>query len=123
MDRRQFCVSGAFGLALGASSVRDALAGQPLVSRVIYDSRFGASRAFAVAAQRRGIRAVAIRGDVTALWRHDLDGHWARAGGAVAGLTTRSSLLCLEQMARDHWYQVRTRQPCADGLISWVIAA
>jgi len=121
MDRRQFCLASATVLAVGSAA--GVLAhSQTAPSLVIFDSRFAAGRAFAVAAQRRGIATVAIRGDVTALWRQRLNGHWARDGGAVAGLSTRASLLCLEQMARDHWRQLQSRELLAAGLVSWVIA-
>jgi hypothetical protein len=126
MDRRQFCTAGAALLAVGAAAApagSTALPKDAAFARAIFDSRFAASRAFARAAQRRGVAVMAIRGDVTALWQRDLKGYWARGGGAVAGLTTQTSLLCLEQMARDHWRQVCSRQVRADGLVSWVISA
>jgi hypothetical protein len=140
IDRRQFCVSGATTLAVGAGSlfsVRSGATGdelalppawaallssKPGLSRIIFDARYASGRALAVVARRSGIVALAIRGDVTALWCRELNGHWARGGGAVGGLTTYSSLLCLEQMARDHWRQVSSRQRAGDGLVSWIIS-
>ncbi len=76
---------------------------------VLFDSRYGASRAFGAAAARSGHATAALRGDVTGLWLSHLDPHWAGGGGAVAGMTTAASLFCLEQMAKDHWLRVVVR--------------
>lgn len=40
-------------------------------------------------------------GDVTALWLRELGPAWQRAPQAVAGLTERPALFCLEQLAQD----------------------
>jgi hypothetical protein len=76
---------------------------------VIFDSRFAASRAFGAAAAGAGRTTLAIRGDVTALWFDDLHLRWTTPGGATAGMTTWSSLFCLEQLAKDHWMRVIVR--------------
>jgi hypothetical protein len=141
MDRRQFCAASVTLLAVGAGTLLAARAGvargqralapagaallsaRPGLSKIIFDSRFAPGRALAVAAQQHGIAALEIRGDVTALWCHELNGHWARGGGAVGGLTTDWSLRCLEHMARDHWRQVSSRHQGSDGLVSWIISA
>ncbi len=113
MDRRQFCTAGAAALSLGAGgalslAIERRAAATPLY-KAVFDERHAASRAFGAAAARKGVRTAAINGDVTALWLHDLRSHWARGGGAVAGLTTMPALFSLEQMAKDHWLSVTVR--------------
>jgi hypothetical protein len=101
-------------MGIAAERVAD---GEPGVSfgipialdKVLFDSRFASSRAFGAAAERTGQAAVALRGDVTALWVHHLRPQWAAGGGAIAGMTTASSLFCLEQLAKDHWLRVVVR--------------
>lgn len=83
--------------------------GARLPYKVIFDRRFDASRLFAAGAARLGCRVEPICGDVTALWREDLRPQWAQGEGAIVGMTTASSLFCLELMARDHWMKVVAR--------------
>jgi len=120
MDRRQFCTAGATALSLGAAGAMSLPIGRGLaavppysaataVYKVVFDERHELGRSFGAAAARRGVRTGAINGDVTALWLHDLRSHWARGGGAVAGLTTMPALFSLEQMAKDHWLPVTVR--------------
>jgi hypothetical protein len=75
---------------------------------VLFDSRFTSSRAFGAAAKSAGRVVTALQGDVTGVWRHHLRPQWA-AGCAIAGMTTASSLFCLEQLAKDHWMRVVVR--------------
>lgn len=93
------------------------------LDEVLFDSRYAECRSFAAAAQRAGNEIIAFQGDVTRLWRARLHPRWAAGGGAIAGMTTPSSLFCLEQLAKDHWRRVVIRidhrQP---DLVSWVIA-
>jgi|HubBroStandDraft_1064217.scaffolds.fasta_scaffold00249_38 hypothetical protein len=108
MDRRKFCIlSAAVAAGLAAETALPSAA-IPLY-KVIFDSRFAASRAFAMAAVSAGRATAGIRGDVTALWVDDLRLRWARDGGAIAGMTTLRSLFCLEQLAKDHWMRVIVR--------------
>ncbi len=120
MDRRRFCVSSAAAAAgLAAAGLTAARAGSlvagdpgfrgaptPALHKVIFDSRFPASRAFGESAAGAGRATAAIQGDVTALWFHDLRPQWARGRAAVAGMTTMRSLFCLQQLAHDHWMRV-----------------
>lgn len=69
--------------------------------KVLYDERFPAAVQFAVEARRLGANPVAIRGDVTDLWYHDLHRRWATAPAAIAGMTTYYSMFVLDMMARD----------------------
>lgn len=76
------------------------------VSFVVFDRRFAASRAFGAAALSMNQRVHAIDGDVTALWTEHLDPLWRGGSGAVAGMTTPTSFVCLEQVAAQHWFRV-----------------
>ena len=98
------------------------------IYKVLFDDRFSAARAFGSSAQRNGMRTAIIRGDITALWRHDLKAHWDSGGAAIAGMTTPRSLLCLEQLAHDTWRRVlgRVDYPTVPAvteprLVSWII--
>jgi hypothetical protein len=140
MHRRQFCVSGAAvaaGIAAGrAIAAATALTGAPPAAspplyKVIFDTRFAASREFGMAAASAGRMTAAIRGDVTALWSTDLRRQWAAGRVAIAGMTTMPSFFCLQQLAKDHWMRavvVGEHGPGAGAdvsdpkLVSWVIA-
>jgi hypothetical protein len=122
MDRRKFCASSVSALCVGATRVysasprvaryrpvADEVRGVPIgLDDVLFDSRFAASRAFGAAADLAGKSVHALQGDVTALWVQHLRRRWG-AGGAVGGMTTPSSLFCLEQLAKDHWMRVVVR--------------
>lgn len=93
---------------------------------VVYDQRFAAAHAFADAMAWRGHSVFGYRGDLTAVWLHEIEPRWSRSAGAVAGMTTPTALFCLEQLAAQHWLRVvsRTHHRAGPGqaLISWVIA-
>ncbi len=119
MDRRSFFLSGAaaaISLGVGRSYASAAplptavgCAGGPMaLGAILFDSRFASSRAFGAAARSAGRETTALQGDVTGVWRHHLRPHWA-GGRAIAGMTTASSLFCLEQLAKDHWMRVVVR--------------
>src|SRR3974390_1633023 len=109
MDRRTFCLGSAaaavcpFGSAFAGADSGRAIA----LERVVFDSRHAECRSFAAAARHCGHEPIAFNGDVTPLW-HELRRQWA-AGLGVAGMTTPSSLFCLEQLAKDHWRRVVIR--------------
>ncbi len=118
MNRRDFvCGSvvatgvGAANFAIAASPAGMAIGAAPgrLPHKVVFDLRFEAARAFAAGAVRLGCTIEPIAGDVTALWFNDLHRRWTRGEGAVVGMTTRSSLFCLEQLAWSHWLKVLAR--------------
>lgn len=67
----------------------------------VFDERFDEPRLFAHAAAARHIPIVAIRGDVTNLFFHDLDLRWNDGPIQMAGYTTPASLFCLDLLARD----------------------
>lgn len=99
---------GVTGLALGAPA-ESAASGRRLPYKVIFDQRFDAARQFAAGAAGLGCRIEPIAGDVTALRREDLRLTWSRGEGAIVGMTTASSLLCLDLLARDQRMKVVAR--------------
>ena len=105
--------------------------------KVLYDTRFPASVAFARRAAARGFALHAIAGDMTRFWYDDLYHRWREAPTAIAGLTAHGALFCLERLAWEHRMRVvyRREQPGAvqsstehpeglpsESLFSWVIA-
>jgi hypothetical protein len=68
---------------------------------VIFDQRFPQTRDFAQQARGAGLNCVAIEGDITHLYFHDLALRWNRGPTAIAGLSTKASVFCLEMLARD----------------------
>lgn len=73
----------------------------------LYDKRFGASQAFGERMAVRGVATTGLStGDITALWFNDLYHRWMKEPVAIAGLTARGPLFCLEQLARDHGMRV-----------------
>jgi hypothetical protein len=91
-------------LPLGASATVRAVgsAGQqphvPLY-KVVYDTRFAASVAFANRVTAHGIAVEAMAGDMTRFWYDDLYHRWRQGPAAIAGLTAHGALFCLEQLA------------------------
>ncbi len=69
--------------------------------KVIFDLRFPKARHFSQQAQEAGLDCVAIKGDITHLYFHDLSLRWNRGPTTIAGLSTKASLFCLEMLARD----------------------
>ena len=67
--------------------------------KVVYDTRFPASVAFARRAEARGLAVQPIRGDVTRFWYDDLYHRWRQSQAAIAGLTAHGALFCLERLA------------------------
>jgi len=129
MNRRDFVVCsataaaglGVAGFALPATENAILRGGSgPLPYKVILDTRFRASCSFGARAARLGIAPRPIAGDVTALWFGELQPLWAKGDGALIGMTTSASLLCLEQLARDQWMRVVARvehEPQPDGTL------
>ncbi|MEP6549274.1 MAG: hypothetical protein ABJD53_17580 [Gammaproteobacteria bacterium] len=122
MDRRTFCLGSAAAAvcchaegvfaATGTGATGAATASRsPAIAldEIVFDSRYAECRSFAAAARRSGHQTIAFEGDVTPLWHDMLRPLWAAGRGSVAGMTTPSSLFCLEQMAKDHWRHVVIR--------------
>ena len=97
----------AAGSVLGASVAQAAptLAVSPLY-KVVADTRFADSRAFAAEAAHAGQRIAWTDGDVTNLWYHELDLLWRGDKAALAGLTEHAAFFCLERLALDRGLRV-----------------
>jgi hypothetical protein len=80
-----------------------------ILSRGIFDERFTESRIFGNALAARGLRTSAIGGDIASLWYGDLRDQLRQTRVPFAGLTERSALFCLEELARDVGMRVVTR--------------
>ncbi|HEV7432652.1 MAG TPA: hypothetical protein VGN77_06380 [Steroidobacteraceae bacterium] len=119
MNRRDFVVSGAataaalsasaFAVATITDEATNNAALHPLPYRIIFDRRFQESCSFGASAAQLGCAIQPIAGDITALWFNELQPRWARGEGAIVGMTTMSSLLCLEQLAWQQWMRVVAR--------------
>ncbi len=131
-SRREFLQIGLMGAALvpvatvGGRRLRpeatfDGPAAPAPLYKMIFDERFPASVAFAQDASRRGIPVHGIRGDITALWYHDLYFQWKDYPAPLAGMTTNESLFCLEMLARDAGLRVTARRVLDERLVSWSI--
>jgi hypothetical protein len=91
-----------------AAPSADAGWGEPVaLYKAIYDTRFAASRAFGERMAARGVdTAATTTGDITGLWFDTLYPQWQKGAAAIAGLTARGPLFCLEQLAGDHGMRV-----------------
>jgi hypothetical protein len=87
----------------GAWSMRGA---RPFAA--VCDRRFAASHQFGHAAARLGIEPWPIAGDVTQLWLK-LRPQWERGEGAIVGMTSAVSFLCMQQLAAEFWMPVVAR--------------
>ncbi len=83
--------------------------------KVIFDHQFLKARDFAQQVREAGQDCVAIEGDITHLYFHDLSLRWNRGPTTIAGLSTKASLFCLEMLARDRGMRLAY---CADVLDS-----
>ncbi len=92
----------------------------------VFDERFPESVAFAAEMARLGVATRGIKGDMTALWYHELQPVWSSNPVAIAGLTAHGPLFCLERLAWDHGMRVRFRaehQFRPDGCVEHSISA
>jgi hypothetical protein len=89
--------------------------------KVLYDTRFAASVAFARRAAARGLAVHAMGGDMTSFWYDDLYHRWRQGPAAIAGLTAHGALFCLERLAWDQRMRVVFRgehSVSADGCVA-----
>jgi hypothetical protein len=99
-SRRAFLKIGLAASALPAAAPADDAASDAVpLYKVLYDTRFPASVAFARRASARGLAVQAMHGDMTAFWYHDLYHRWRKEAAAIAGLTAHGALFCLERLA------------------------
>src|SRR5688572_21134356 len=124
-SRRQFLKAGLAASALQVAARADIAAPErtvPTVSiyKVLYDTRFPASVAFARRAATRGLAVHAMTGDMTRFWYDDLYHRWQREPAAIAGLTAHGALFCLERLAWEQRMRVvycGEHAPAADGRV------
>ena len=120
-------------LPLGARARSFAVGAAPpeavTLYKVLYDTRFAASVAFARRAAASGVAVHAMAGDMTRFWYDDLYHRWRQGPAAIAGLTAHGALFCLERLAWEQRMRVVSRREHAaslgepaEALFSWVIA-
>jgi hypothetical protein len=83
--------------------------GSSTIKRGIVDQRFAISAAFGRTLADQGIRTTDVRDDVARLWYDDLRTELRTTQAPFAGLTDRSTLFCLEELARDVGMRVVVR--------------
>lgn len=107
-NRREVLQVGLAATALPFATSAVAMGERQSVSlyKVLYDTRFAASRAFAHRAAAHGLSLAAMAGDITPFWYDDLYHRWKRGAAAIAGLTGYGALFCLEQLAWDQRLRV-----------------
>jgi hypothetical protein len=109
-NRRQFLQAAVAvsTVPLAAPMVLASNAGEDLLrlGMAVVEKRFAAACAFAAEASGQGVPVRMVDGDVTALWYDELHARWRTEPAAIAGLTTRPALLCLERLAWDHGMRV-----------------
>lgn len=110
-SRREFLQIGVAASALPWAVYADAVGRSAPVEalqlyKVVYDTRFSAGVEFAQRASALGHAVHAINGDMTRFWYDDLYHRWRRGAAAIAGLTGRGALFCLEQLAWDQRMRV-----------------
>src|SRR5262245_26508658 len=104
-SRREFLKAGLTASALLPVGARaDFAAVEPPATavslyKVLCDTRFAASVAFARRAAARGVAVHAMAGDMTPFWYDDLYHRWRQEPVAIAGLTAHGALFCLERLA------------------------
>jgi hypothetical protein len=109
LNRRTFLQAGVTAVPLAAGAAMTLGAKQAKASdapaiplhTVVYDERFADSIAFANEVRWMGQRTSAISGDVTKLWYDDLYHAWQDGPVAIAGLTTKDAMFCLEVFGND----------------------
>jgi hypothetical protein len=125
-NRREFLKVGlaASALPMAAHATlaasAETLAVVPLY-KVLYDTRFPASAAFARRAASHGLAVHAMGGDMTRFWYDDLYHRWQQGQAAIAGLTAHGALFCLERLAWDQRMRVIFRAehvPAAGGCVA-----
>ncbi|HEY8519319.1 MAG TPA: hypothetical protein VIN61_04520 [Gammaproteobacteria bacterium] len=117
-SRRAFLGYGAALAALAARPASGAFASAAPPALAIVDHTIPGADEFAAVAERRGVRVLAIAGDVGGAWMHQVEPLWRAGRGRVAGFTRTGALFCLELLARDYGVAVERRArhaPAPDG--------
>lgn len=87
---------------------------------VVFEPALAQSAIFAASAERAGLQTFEISGDITPVWMQLVE-LWRSAPVAIAGLTTHTPLLLLEQSARDYGLRVAFRaehRSTPDGMVT-----
>jgi len=106
-SRRSFLQTTALAAAAPlAGRASFALEAEPDPYAAVVDERYAVARRFGARASFDGLPMRAIGGDITALWFNELDLLWRRQPTAIAGLTERPALFCLEQLGWPHRMRV-----------------
>ncbi|HEV2701246.1 MAG TPA: hypothetical protein VGV09_06425 [Steroidobacteraceae bacterium] len=113
INRREFLEAAAISAlpamtraAQGAPSVQIRASVAALHS-VVVDSRHAEARSLGAGLAAQGANVVALAdGDVTQLWLRTIGPAWRSQSVPIGGLTTRSSLFCLEQLSLGHGLRV-----------------
>ncbi len=79
------------------------------LARAIFDGRSAEGLAFASAMRGSGVAVSEIGTDLAQLWYGDLQAHLRNSPAPIAGLTDRTALFCLEELARSVGMKVRYR--------------
>ena len=74
--------------------------------KVVYDTRFADSVAFARRAEALGVAGQPITGDMTRFWYDDLYHRWREGPAAIAGVTGHGPMFVLERLAWDQGMRV-----------------
>jgi len=125
-SRREFLKVGLAASALQVAARADMIAPERTAAavsiyKVLYDTRFPASVAFARSAAARGLAVHAMAGDMTRFWYDDLYHRWRQEPAAIAGLTAHGALFCLERLAWEQRMRVLYRgehAPAADRCVA-----
>jgi len=135
-NRREFIQC---GLAVSAMSLAGGLAlpgrggaasSAPKLELFLFDDRFAEAREIAGAVAADGAALRGFSGDLTELWRDELDPRWRAAPMILGGVTTAHALFVLETLAADRGMRVARRTDVTElagadwteALTSWVIA-
>jgi hypothetical protein len=121
-SRREFMKAGFAASTLPIVARADFAAAEatPLY-KVLYDTRFPASVAFARGAEAAGLAVHAMAGDMTRFWYEDLYYRWRQGPVAIAGLTAHGALFCLERLGWEQRMRVVYRgehAPAAPGRVA-----
>lgn len=130
LSRRNFvtgCLATAgVAAAHAAGAAADAVVGHSAVRLALFDTRFPAAVAFSRTIARSGVALAPFHGDVTAVWFEQLDPLWRCESIRVAGMTTPSTLFCLEQLAWDQGLRLAfrgTHEPAPAGGVTHLLEA
>jgi hypothetical protein len=98
------------------SAFSDTVGSARSLCRAVFDERYAECLAFARELEHRGAATSGIRNDLAALWYQDLRPRLRQTPLPLAGLTDRTALFCLEELARDVGMKVlyridRTTEP------------